>query len=236
MTEDMTAYFTADEFLICCAAAGIERLYGFSLPDGPLTRRGAAQGLFSLVRRGFLLCEEDTFTLCPELSGCFTLLRESGTVVFAYQRRYSLRQPCCLLYGGGERFVSLTPGLRRADYAGVKQYEDEDGWLLDMGLAPEETFQDDLEELTDRKRNEACPGLIRFAAGGPAPCPLPEAVFGYLESRRLADWRLTARAILVRQALYDCIVAGADGRAETLSMNRLAGIVREMRMGRMTLR
>lgn len=239
MMEEMTAYFTADEFLICCAAAGIERFHGFSLPDGPPTRQGAARGLFSLTRRGFLrFGEEDGgFTLCPELSSCFGLIRASGTVVFAYQRRDTLRQPCCLLYGDGEQFAALTPGRRRADYAGIKQYRDETEWLRDTGLAPEESQPDDLAELTVPEQGAVCRGLVRFAAGGPAPEPFPEAVLGYLESRRLTDWRLTARTLLVRQALSDCIVTGTGSRAaaENYRLNRLAALVRDMRMGRMTL-
>lgn len=238
MMEEMTAYFTADEFLICCAAAGIERFHGFSLPDGFPTRQGAAQGLFSLVRRGFLRCEEDgDFTLCPELSSCFGTIRASGTVVFAYQRRDSIRQPCCLLYGDGEQFAALAPGRRRTDYAGIKKYRDETEWLRDTGLAPEEGPPEDLAELTVPEQDAVCQGLIRFAAGGPAPEPFPEAVLGYLESRRLKDWSLTARTLLVRQTLSDCIVTGAGGRAaaENYRLNRLAALVRDMRMGRMTL-
>jgi len=237
MTEGTTAYFSADEFFICCAAAGVESLYGFAPPGGPPARRDVAQALFSLTGRGFLRSGEDGFALSPELLPSFRLMRESGTVVLAYQRRDGGRRPCRLLYGGGERFVSLVPGDRRQDYVGVEQYQDEAEWLRDAGLAPEEDLADDLAAQTEAEQGPALRGLARFAAGGPVPDRLPEEVFGYLESRRTADWRLEARALLVRQTLFDCIIAGEDGRAgnEVYRLDRLAEIVRDMRSGRRML-
>lgn len=234
-------FFTEDEFDLCLAAAGIGGLCRFAGPPRPAPSPGALmETVFSLTRRGLLARRGEGFAVDGEPGECFRLMGASGTVIFVFRREYDI--PICLLFGGADGFVSMQPGSRTGEYAGLALYRwgEAEEWIADAGLALPGNIPDDLlaavrEDDLEPLSGGAAAFLQRNAwpqdrEPGAAREELPEDIPGCLESRRAGDGLLLGRAYLVRQPLFDRLVVGnADGVSERLYRTEtLARIVRAM--------
>lgn len=145
-------YLSAAEFAVCCGAAGLDRLCGF--PVSGKREAGLGQVLLAMQRDGLLQMGEESFRLCPALSVCVRRIAGGTTTALAFRDRYDV--PCSLLYGGADGYVSLEPGARPGEYAGLAPYgaDELEAWISEAGLAmspPERsrdtTPEEDAEEI-----------------------------------------------------------------------------------------
>lgn len=217
MTElDRRHYFlTEGEFALCCTAAGIDYICGFRFRQpNAFNQTAAVETVFAMVRRSLLRIEDGPFILSGELSDSFRTIRESERVLLI-DRGHG---PCCLLYGDGEAFVSLQPGERMEDYVCLARYRREElsEWLSDLSLIPacgiaedllESMEQGILPELEDRNLADYMARCLCSEAGEEEITPFPAGLAFCLECRQLSDRLLLGRAFLVRQPLFDRLMA-----------------------------
>ncbi len=231
-------FLTAAEFLLCCAAAGIESVPCFAdLGDAP---EGRTEAVYAMVSRGLLTAEGDGFTLCPALSAVFRTIRESRAVISIGYRRFGL--PYSLLYGTKEHLALITPGRSEAEYVGVTLYET-DGpadWLEDVQLVLSGSIPDDLLDAVSEEEREADLAqkpeveafLLRYAQPGNTEWPetVPEEVVGCAECVRLGEMKPAGRLLLVRLPLYDHLIVGTEAgvRAEIYRAGRAAKAILDM--------
>ena len=234
-------FLTAAEFLLCCAAAGIESVPCFAdLGDVPEDR---TEAVYAMVSRGLLTAEGDGFTLCPALSAVFRAVKDSRAVVTVGYQRFGL--PHSLLYGTKEHLVLVSPGRSETEYAGFTLYET-DGpadWLEDVRLVLSGSIPDDLLEAVSEEEREADLAqkpeveefLLRYAQPGNTEWPeaVPEEVIGCVECVRLGEMLPVGRLLLVRLPLYDHLIVGTESgvRAEIYRAGRAAEAILEMLLG-----
>lgn len=231
-------FLTTAEFLLCCAAAGIESIPCFAnLFEEPATR---TEAVYTMASRGLLAAEGDGFTLCPELSAVFRTIQGSRAVVTVGYRRFGL--PYSLLYGTKEYLVVIAPGRSEREYVGVTLYET-DGptdWLEDVQLVLSGSIPDDLlDAVSEEEREEDLAQkpeveefLLRYTQPGNTEWPeaVPEEVIGCAECVRLDEPRSVGRLLLVRLPLYDHLIVGTEAgvRAEIYRAGKVAKAILDM--------
>ena len=145
-------FLTAAEFLLCCAAAGIESVPCFA--DFGDVSEDRTEAVYAMVGRGLLTAEGDAFTLCPALSAVFRTIKKSRAVVSVGYRRFGL--PYNLLYGTGEHLALISPGRSDTEYVGVTLYQT-DGpvdWLEDVQMVLSGSIPDDLLDAVSEEERE----------------------------------------------------------------------------------
>ncbi len=224
-------YLSADEFFVCCAAAGIEDPLCFDTGDTPRpTQQTMANALFSLQSRGLMTSKGSSFTLGRELSDCFRLIRDSAAVVCV--RGAGSKEPCCLAYGNENEFVTVVPGGRSGDYAGVTLYADGDDWISGVGLTVPESVTD---EFPRPDSPAAVPEeLVGTLAGTDGAEKEPDNLLWTAESR-LRDGGTAGRLLLLRQPLCDivAVVAGEEVSVQPCRMSTVNDVFAKLRVGRM---
>lgn len=201
-------YLSAEEFAVCCSAAGISRLCGFPMPlsGQPQTASSLGMALFAMQRDGLMLTEGDSYKLCPELSTCVRRIAGGKITALAFRERYDI--PCSLLYGGADGYVSLEPGVRPGEYAGLARYETDElsAWISDAGLVlpapagdwetpPSEDEEEELRTLQKLLRGTCWP-----PDGGLDGRALLEKLRGCVEFRGASEQELLGRIYLLQTA------------------------------------
>lgn len=224
-------YLNAEEFAVCCSAAGLSGLCGFPMPPGQLqTSPSLGRVLFAMQRDELIQMEGNSYKLCPELSTCVRRIAGGKTTALVFRERYDI--PCSLLYGGANGYVSLEPGVRPGEYAGLARYESDEltAWISDAGLAlPAPGGDRETASSEDEEALRILQKLLRstkWPPGGHDGRALLEKLRGCVELRSAFGQELLERIYLLQSAQACWILtesgsglAGEKYDLETLTSN-----------------
>lgn len=216
-------FFTWEEFGLCRAAAGFDRICCYEPPpQGEPSLESLLETVFALIRQGRLAKTPDGFIAAGETAACFQQMGQAQSMLFLYRREY--QTPVCLLYGGAERFVSVQPGRREGEYVGICSYAFDElpEWIADMGIVLPGNLPDDLLCTVQEEPEPQGADVRAFLTRNVHPADRrteqpPEEIPWFAEQRRASNGHLLATLFLVRQSLFDLIVTGArDGITQQL--------------------
>ena len=132
--QDKVYIFSKEEFMVLAAAAGISKIYGFSLKE-TIDDQEAVLVIQKLTEKGFLISADGKFQLQEKIAGMFEQIRMVKTTIDVHKR--SGRS--CIVYIG-DYGVKVTVSVNRGEMLEIQCIPLKEIWpcLIEEGWIPEE--------------------------------------------------------------------------------------------------
>lgn len=131
--RDKVYIFSKEEFMVLAAAAGISKMYGFSLRED-IEEQEALMTMQKLTEKGFLFSFNGKFQLQETIAGIFKQIKSVKTTIDVHKR--SGRS--CIVYIG-EYGVKVSVSVNRGEMLEIQSIPLNEIWscLTEEGWIPE---------------------------------------------------------------------------------------------------